>query len=197
MPTTLVGSATAGMVATTMTTAVTTPASGPPEPDPAPEAGQADGPLDQVVAGRRDGQRDGDPEEVERPGRQAGPGPGEVDDHRPVPQVDAVGDGADEVQRPPGQGTGEPSRVRPAGRRPRRAPASAAQSRNPPSNMKLVGRPPGVPAVHPEHAEDDRRRGAHPVQGPARRARSAGGRAAARNAMVAPAMRSNRRVSVP
>ena len=79
-----------------------------PQADAPAQFRQADRPLDQVVARRRHGQRDGNPEEVQGPGRQAGPGAVQVDDHRPVPEVDPIGDGTDEVQRPPGQAAGEP-----------------------------------------------------------------------------------------
>ena len=74
--------------------------------------------------------------------------------------------------------------------------ASAAQSRNPPSNMKFGRQAAGRARAHPEHAEDDGRGGADPMQGPTR-LRAGWRRAAARKARVAPAMRSNRRVSVP
>ncbi len=75
-------------------------------------------------------------------------------------------------------------------------PASTAHNRNPPSNMKFVGRPPSVPAVI------QKTKSTTPAAGPTtcsvRRARGLGwGRAAATKAMVAPAMRSKSRVSVP
>ena len=103
-------------------------------------------------------------------GRQAGPGAVEVDDDRPVPQVDAVGDGADEVQWPPGQCRGRTDPGRPAVRRRRPARASAAQRRNPPSNMKLVGSPPDVPAVTQNTARTTAAAG--PTQCRVRRARA-------------------------
>ena len=63
--------------------------------------------------------------------------------------------------------------------------------------MKFVGRPPRVPAVTQKTSERHPRQPA-PTTCSVRRARALGcGRAAATNAMVAPAMRSNSRVSVP
>ncbi len=62
--------------------------------------------------------------------------------------------------------------------------------------MKLVGRPPGVPAFTQNTPRTTAAAG--PTQWSVRRARSFGWwREAARNAMVAPAIRSKRRVSVP
>ena len=71
----------------------------------------------------------------------------EVDDDRPVPQVDAVGDGPDEVQRPPGEARGRTGPARSGGRRRRRARPARRRARKPPSNMKVFGSPPGVPAL--------------------------------------------------
>ena len=76
------------------------------------------------------------------------------------------------------------------------SPPRAAQSRNPPSNMKLVGSPPDVPARTQNTARTAAAAG--PTQCRVRRARALGcPREATRKAKVAPAIRSNRRVSVP
>ena len=168
---------------------------GDPHPEPPRQLGQADRALDQVIAGRRDEQRDGDAEEVQGPGGQAGPRAVEVDDHRPVPQVDPVGDGADEVQRPPGQAAGEPPRFD----QPRVRDDQAGQrgtQQEAAFEHEVRGRPAGRAGAHPEtrrgHGGDG------PTQCRVRRACAPGWpREAARKARVAPAMRSNRRVSVP
>ncbi len=196
VPTTLEGSATAGIVATTMRTAVSTPAMGAAHQRTQPRGmRQTDGTLDEVVARCRDQERHRDAQEVERPRGEAGARPVEVDDHRPVPEIDAVRDGPDEVQRPPGErGEKAPGSVRRASAT--TSAASAAQSKKPPSNMKFVGSPPGVPALTQNTASARAASGA--TTWSVRRAWSRGwGREAAVKAMVAPAMRSKSRVSVP
>ena len=110
--------------------------------------------------------------QVERPADRPGPGPVQVDDGRPVPQVDPVGDRADQVQRPPGQGAGNPGSTSRASAT--TSAASTAQSRNPPWNMKLVGRPPGRAGGDPEHARTTAAAGATTVQRGAPAARAGG-----------------------
>ena len=74
--------------------------------------------------------------------------------------------------------------------------ASPAQRRKPPSNMKLVGSPPGVPAVTQNTPRATAATGASTCR--ARQARAPGcGREAATKATVAPAIKSKSRVSVP
>ena len=180
-----------------MSTAVRTPASGAPHQRTQPRSvGQADRTLDQVVARRGDAQRHGDASQVEGKTGEAGPGPVEVDDHGPVPQVDAVRDGPDEVQRPPGEGTGEPARIDQAGVGDDEGGEPGAEEEAT-LEHEVRGQAAGRARDDPEHAEGDART-AGPTTWRERRTRRFGWvRDAAMKATVAPAMRSKSRVSVP
>ncbi len=77
----------------------------------AAEAHLANGPFHQVEAGGRRPDDDGHPDQIEDPPGQSGPGLVEVDDHGPVPQVDAVGDHPHPPQRRQLQDPAQSSRL--------------------------------------------------------------------------------------